>query len=55
MSHLDYVVGTHPHSDHIGGMAYVLQNVEADNLLIPEKEHTTKAFENMLNSAEVEV
>ena len=21
VSHLDYVVGTHPHSDHIGGMA----------------------------------
>jgi competence protein ComEC len=52
VSHLDYVVGTHPHSDHIGGMAYVLQNVEADNLLIPEKEHTTKAFENMLDAAE---
>lgn len=52
VSHLEYIVGTHPHSDHIGGMAYVLQNFEADSLLIPEKEHTTKAFENMLNVAQ---
>ena len=30
---LDYVVATHPHSDHIGGMAKVLENFETEILI----------------------
>lgn len=33
---LDYVVATHPHSDHIGGLIEVLKNIDVGTLLIPE-------------------
>ena len=49
---IDFVVATHPHDDHIGGMAYVLNELKVGKMYMPEKEHTTKAFENMLNAIE---
>ena len=38
---LDYVIGTHPHSDHIGGLETVIRKFEVQKVLLPEKEHTT--------------
>lgn len=32
---LDYVIATHQHSDHIGGMAEVLEEFEADVIIMP--------------------
>ena len=32
--HLDYVLGTHPHSDHMGAMARVLNAFETDEILV---------------------
>ena len=32
---LDYIVATHQHSDHIGGIPEVLENFDADNLIMP--------------------
>lgn len=49
---LDYVVATHPHSDHIGGMAEVLNNFEVDAFYMPDKAHNTKTFEGMLDALE---
>lgn len=47
-SRIDYVVATHPHSDHIGGMADVIEAFDIGKFYMPEKEHTSKTFENML-------
>lgn len=33
---LDYVVGTHPHDDHMGGMYDVITNFEIGEIIIPE-------------------
>ena len=33
---LDYVIASHPHSDHIGGMAEVLRTIPADTVILPE-------------------
>ena len=33
---IDYVIATHPHADHIGGMAKVLNAFDVNELLIPE-------------------
>lgn len=33
---LDVVVGTHPHNDHMGGMAKVLENIEVDTVYVPD-------------------
>ena len=51
-SHLDFAIATHPHSDHIGSMAYILDNFTVGTFYMPEKVHTTKTFERMLDSLE---
>ena len=51
---LDYLVMTHPHSDHIGGMQEVLEQLEVDTVLLPDftlaPVPTTKVFERTLNA-----
>lgn len=49
---LDYVVATHPHIDHIGGLDTVLNTYEVKNIILPDVLHTTKAYENLLNTIE---
>lgn len=50
VSKLDYLIGTHPHEDHIGGMTEVIESFEIDTIIIPQKEHTTKTFENFIDA-----
>lgn len=38
ITNLDYVFGTHPHDDHMGGMYEVITNVEVGKVIIPEVE-----------------
>ncbi len=45
---LDLVIGTHPHSDHIGGLINVLQLLPVGEIIDPGVVHTTKTFENYL-------
>ena len=49
---LDYVVATHPHTDHIGGLLTVLKEVQVDNIIMPkiaaENAPTTKTYETLL-------
>ena len=47
---LDYVIGTHPHSDHIGGLDKVIDTFPVDKVLLPPVEHTTRTFEDVLDS-----
>lgn len=47
---LDVVIGTHPHEDHIGGLDVVIDTFPVDRVIIPEKMHTTKTFESLLDS-----
>ena len=47
---LTYVVATHPHSDHIGGMENVMAACDVKNVFMPRGLHTTKAFENLLDA-----
>ncbi len=49
---LDYVIATHPHADHIGSMAEVIGAFNVKNVYMPKKEHTSKAFENLLDTIE---
>lgn len=50
ISELDYVIGTHPHEDHIGGLDSVIREFEIDNLLMPRAEHTSPSFESVLDA-----
>lgn len=47
---LDYVIGTHPHEDHIGGLDDVITSFDVKSVILPEKEHTTKTFEDVLDA-----
>ncbi|HZK34878.1 MAG TPA: ComEC/Rec2 family competence protein [Bacillota bacterium] len=48
VDHLDLVIGTHPHSDHIGGLINVLQEIEVNEVIDPGIVHTSKTFEDYL-------
>ncbi len=45
---LDYVIGTHPHADHIGGLSDVIPAFDIGKIILPDITHTTKTFEDML-------
>lgn len=47
---LDYVIGTHPHSDHIGGLDTVIKSFPVDNIIMPPITHTTETFEDVLDA-----
>ncbi len=49
---LDYVVGTHPHEDHIGGLDDVINNFEIGIVYLPDVITTTKTFEDVINALE---
>lgn len=47
---LKYVVGTHPHEDHIGGLDNVINTFEIENILMPKIQTNTKTFEDVLDA-----
>lgn len=47
---LNYIVATHPHEDHIGGMADVIRKFEVIDFYAPKLTSNTKTFENMINA-----
>ena len=49
---LDIVVATHPHADHIGGMAEVLEAFDVGQIYMPKVAHDSKTFENLLETIE---
>ena len=49
---IDYLVGTHPHEDHIGGLDDVINNFDIGQIYMPKIETTTKTFEDVLEAIE---
>lgn len=49
---IDYIVSTHPHIDHVGGLAAVLNAAQVDLLLTPVLEWESEAFKDMIKYAE---
>lgn len=52
---LDYIVATHAHSDHMGGMADIINTISADNIIISEpseKNSETRTYEKFLDAVD---
>lgn len=45
---IDYVIGTHPHTDHIGGLKDIINTFEIGKIYMPKVVSTTKTYENLL-------
>lgn len=49
---IDYLIATHPHADHIGGMPGVIEKLNIKNVIMPKLDKgntpTTKTYENFL-------
>ena len=52
ISNIDYVVGTHPHEDHIGGLDDIINNFNIQEVYLPEAMTTTKTFEDVIDAIE---
>ncbi len=49
-SEINYLIGTHPHADHIGGLSTVINNFKIDSIYMPKAVTTTTIYENLLDT-----
>ena len=47
---LDYLIGTHPHEDHIGGLDDVIHSFDIGTVIMPDVSHTTQTYEDVLDA-----
>jgi beta-lactamase superfamily II metal-dependent hydrolase len=53
LSHIDVMVATHPHADHIAGLVDIIKNVDVGEVLDSGQVHTTQTFEDFLDAIEI--
>lgn len=49
-SKIDYLVATHPHADHIGGMTEIINSFDIGTVYLPNAQTNTKTYENFLTA-----
>lgn len=50
---INYLIGTHPHADHIGGLDDVINSdLEIENVYMPKIQTNTKTFEDVLDASQ---
>lgn len=47
---IDYLVGTHPHADHIGGMQQVVESFDIGEIYMPKASSNIKSYKNLLQT-----
>lgn len=47
---IDYVIGTHPHVDHIGGLENIIKTFQVGTIYIPNAISTSKTYESLLKT-----
>lgn len=48
---IDYLVGTHPHEDHIGSLDTVINNFDIGKLYMPDAKSDTKTYRDVISAA----
>lgn len=48
---LDYVIGTHPHEDHVGGLDHVIEQFDVKTLILPDVSYDSKTYKDVLHAA----
>lgn len=49
-SKINYIVGTHPHSDHVGGLADIIKNFDFGKIYLPNAVSTTPTYVKLLEA-----
>jgi competence protein ComEC len=52
ISTIDYLIATHPHADHIGGLPAIINGTNIGEIYMPRVSHTTQTFERLLTAIE---
>lgn len=47
---LDYVIGTHPDADHIGGLDVVLTKFGCETIIMPDRENKTRTYDDVVQA-----
>ncbi len=50
ISKLDYVIGTHPDSDHIGGLDVILYKFDCGTILMPDKSSDNSSYRDVMSA-----
>lgn len=51
ISKIDFLIGTHPHEDHIGGMDKVIEYFAVGKFYMPKVTSTTQTYKDVINAA----
>lgn len=46
---LDYIIGTHPDADHIGGLDVIAYKFDFDTIIMPDYEKDTKTYQELMD------
>lgn len=47
---IDYLIATHPHTDHIGGLPSIIEYFDISKIYMPKAVSTSKTYETLLNT-----
>lgn len=50
ITNFKYVIGTHPHEDHIGGLDDIIESFDIETVFMPDSYTTTSTFEDVLDA-----
>ena len=53
--HIDYLINTHPHADHVTGLVHVLDHYEVSRVYTSGQRHSTNIYEHFLQEVNDEV